>query len=264
MEALAVALREVGIDAELRPTQDTDAGDVVVVDSYELRAERPRFRARVLAAVDDLERDLAVDLLVDPNPGGVEQPAAARSLRGPAFALVARPPAEIEARSVGGDVERILVTTGGADAGGFGATTASMLATALPDAEVALVVGPWSAEQAPDGVTVVQAHDGLWSELARADLVVTAGGVTMLEACLLGRPTVAVAVAANQERAVRGADEAGAVVGLATGAGPAEVADAAVALAADAATRAALGREGPAWIDGRGPTRVAEALRELV
>ena len=37
----------------------------------------------------------------------------------------------------------------------------------------------------------------------------TAGGVTLLEACLLGRPIVALALADNQRQAVHGLDARG-------------------------------------------------------
>ena len=56
------------------------------------------------------------------------------------------------------------------------------------------------------------APDGLADELAAARIVVTAGGVTMLEACLLGRPVVALALADNQRQAVSGLEREGAVM----------------------------------------------------
>ena len=59
--------------------------------------------------------------------------------------------------------------------------------------------------RAPTIRSVVELHapDGLASELAAADLVVTAGGVTMLEACCLGRPIVAFSIAPNQHTRCR-------------------------------------------------------------
>ena len=63
----------------------------------------------------------------------------------------------------------------------------------------------------PRGVVAVRAPDGLAAELAAASLVVTAGGVALLEACLLGRPIVALALAGNQRQAVYGLEREGAV-----------------------------------------------------
>ena len=40
----------------------------------------------------------------------------------------------------------------------------------------------------------------------------TAGGVALLESCVLGRPIVALALAANQRQAVHGLEREGAVV----------------------------------------------------
>ena len=74
------------------------------------------------------------------------------------------------------------------------------------------MVGPWGATDVPPGVVAVYAPDGLAPELAAASIVVTAGGVALLEACLLGRPIVALALAENQRQAVHGLGRDHAVV----------------------------------------------------
>ena len=48
--------------------------------------------------------------------------------------------------------------------------------------------------------------------MAAAGIVVTAGGVALLEACLLGRPIVALALAGNQRQAVVGLERDDAVM----------------------------------------------------
>jgi spore coat polysaccharide biosynthesis predicted glycosyltransferase SpsG len=121
---------------------------------------------------------------------------------------------------------------------------------------VRLVVGPWGRGANDRRVVEVRAPEGLVDELAAADLVVTAGGVTLLESLALGRPTVAMALADNQRRAVMGAGVAGA----------AYVADAdsaarvAAALAADHRARTGLFHEGRRTIDGLGSARVADEV----
>ena len=121
-----------------------------------------------------------------------------------------------------------------------------------------VALGPW-VEAVAAGVERVDAPGGLASVLAAADLVVSAGGVTMLEACVLGRPTVAVAVAENQRAAVRalGAGGAVAVAELAT------ALDTTVRLIDADSERAALGEIARATVDGRGAERVAAAIVEL-
>lgn len=259
MEALAQALRQQGATTATLPVENVTAADVLVVDAYSVRSERPTFDARVLAAIDDLERDLAVDLLVDPNPDPANAPThAGRALCGVAYALVGPAPASLPDNGNG----LVLITTGGGDDGGTGARVAEALHVARADLEMRLVVGPWAERRTPRGVTTVECPDGLWDELARADVVVTAGGVTMIEACLLGRATVAIALADNQRRAVQGGVAFGAVV-AAPADRPDEIARAALSLLDDSAGRRAQGERASLWIDGQGPRRVAEALLAL-
>ena len=99
-------------------------------------------------------------------------------------------------------VRRVLVTTGAADEAGVGAHLAATIRSVAPDVEVRLVVGPWGSTTVPSGVVPVHAPAGLTDEMAAASIVVTAGGVALLESCALGRPTIAVPIADNQQQAV--------------------------------------------------------------
>ena len=262
MEVLAGALAEQGFDVSLVDADavDTDA-DLVVLDSYRRRADELPARRGVVAAVDDLARNLAVDVLVDPSPGAQAgaHTAARTVLAGVEYAL-----ADIADRSrtvhtsARDRSATVLVTTGAADAAGVGAAIAADV-VAL-GARVRLVVGQWGAPDVPAGAEAVVAPDGLRDELDGADIVVTAGGVTMIEALGAGRATVAVVTAENQRTAVDAADVAGAV----RAATPGTVASVVAALLDDAEARDALGAKGRALVDGRGPQRVAEALRRAV
>jgi spore coat polysaccharide biosynthesis predicted glycosyltransferase SpsG len=243
------------------------AADVVVVDSYRMRADDARFaRSRVVSAVDDLARDLAVGLVVDPSPGaiGAAHRRARRVLAGAAYALVPELDADITETAVERPVERVLVTAGAADTEGIGARLAGALAACALSAdghavEIRLVVGPWGAPDVPDRVVPVYAPDGLGRELASASVVVTAGGVTLLESCRLGRPIVALALADNQRQAVYGLEHLDAVL-VAT---PDSVVDAVGSLIADQDRRSGLAAAARAAIDGKGPARVADTLEQL-
>jgi hypothetical protein len=270
MEALAVALRRRGAEVDLVELSDATTADiptggrVVVVDAYSVDAGRPNVAADVLVAVDDLGRDLAVDLVVDPNPGPAPpRPRAGRVLQGVEFALVGPIP-DTTTRAVTEPVATVLVTTGAGDAAGEGARIAERVHARRPDLRIRLVVGPWGRAHAPEGVVPVEQPVGLWDELAAADIVVTAGGVTLLEACGLGRPTIAVALAENQQRNVVGASAAGAAVGIESPGDPDEVAAVVVELAADPSARRRLHESAIVWVDGCGPERVAEAVLALV
>jgi spore coat polysaccharide biosynthesis predicted glycosyltransferase SpsG len=272
METLEAELTDRGHDCVLvalgTGAAATVAADAVVVDSYRIRADDAAFaRARVVGALDDLGRDLAVDLVVDPSPGaiGAAHRRARRVLAGAAYALVPAPADGLVPSSVDVPVTRILVTTGAADADGVGARVAAALHAAdldadRPEVQIRLVVGPWGATDVPRGVVPVHAPNGLAGELAAASLVVTAGGVALLEACLLGRPIVAMALADNQRQAVAGLERESAVM-VAT---PETVVDAVRTLMADRARRVTLSVTARSAIDGKGAARVADTLEQLV
>ena len=264
VESVEHELAAWGVETELLPIGDaTITADVVLVDSYRVRADdRERVQAEIVIAIDDIERDLAVDLVIDPHPGADEQAHTSpnRVLAGAAYAIVdprVRAFAVVPPRRA---PRRILVTTGAADADAFGAQVASALADAVADVQVRLVVGEWGNPGTDARVETLFAPDGLAAELAAADLVVTAGGVTMLEACCLGRPTVAFSIADNQSPALAGAAAAGAVLAAdrATAAGVAS------RLAHDYEARMRLATSARALIDGRGSERVASAIASIL
>lgn len=234
---------------------------IVVVDAYSMRADKIRPRPDLLAAIDDLARDLAVDVVVDPSPGAAlaDHPSATLVLAGCAYALIGsrhRDPIP----AVRPHVETILVTTGGADTSGTGMRLAARLVDMISDVSIRLVLGPWSGIDVPGGVEPVLAPDGLDSELAGADLVVTAGGVTMLEAMSMGRPTVAFVTADNQRRQAEGAAALGGVL-LTT---PENVHLQVRRLVDDPEARRQLASKGAQLIDGCGADRIADVLITLL
>lgn len=262
MEALAAALESRGCTAELRAAEEpVTADDVVVVDSYRHRADdRAQFHASLVVAVDDLERDLRVDLLVDPSAERAAVHRAARVvLSGPRYAFVDRHVLAKPRCDVAPEVRHVLIAMGAADEQQRGPRLAQQLLELLPGAEVRLVVGPWSSADVPIGVLPVMTTAGLAAELAAADLVVTAGGVTLLEALSTGCPTIAISVAPNQDAAVRTA----ASVGAALHATLDDAATAAAELAADPERRGSLARAGRALVDGEGAQRVAAEILGL-
>lgn len=122
----------------------------------------------------------------------------------------------------------------------------------------------------PAGAVVV-APSRFRAALERATVAVVAGGTTLYEACALGTPVVAVPVVPGQSSTVRRFVRAGLAAGARVG--PAAVgsdrwgrtiAAAALDLLADADRRAALSARGPRVIDGRGATRVAQAIAGLL
>lgn len=266
MEALAEAMERAGTYVTTTPTEGIRSlcagADLVMVDAYLLRADELPRGDGLLAAVDDLLRDLAVDVLVDPAPGARadEHPSAGIVLAGADYALLGTGHEAAPAPTVVDRVESVLVTAGAADVAGIGERLAARLHEVLPGVTVRLVVGPWSGTGPPDGVEAVAAPNGLQPAFAAADLVVTAGGVTMLESLRAGRPTVVVVTAENQRRQAEGAAAKGAARLVVADEVPAAVLD----LVSNGEERARLAAAGAALIDGQGPERVAAALLDAL
>jgi spore coat polysaccharide biosynthesis predicted glycosyltransferase SpsG len=260
VEGLACGLVDIDCAVEMYVIgEEAVVGDVVLVDSYRMRADdRTRVRAGTVIAIDDLERDLAVDLVIDPDPGADARvhSTAAAVVAGAPYALVDPGLRALTPAPVRETVRRVLVTTGGADAEGLGARVAGAVADVLPGVQVRQVVGPWGCGSDDDRVEAVHAPEGLGPELAAADLVVTAGGVTMLEACCLGRPVVAFSIAPGQSRALAGAAQVGAVLAVDV----ASAAEVAARLAGDVDARRRLASSARVLVDGQGSARVAAVI----
>lgn len=101
--------------------------------------------------------------------------------------------------------------------------------------------------------------------LRTADLVVGAGGVSLLERMACAVPSISLCFAENQKLSIEGAVRAGATgtVEWQAGGNPAQLARAIAALAQDHARRQAMAETGRRLVDGHGASRVADALLRL-
>jgi len=262
LQALGTSLERRGIAVSVAPLEAPVRAPRVVIDSYRVRADdQGSVDADRTVAFDDLRRDLSVDIVVDPSPGAAAcvHRSARRVLAGAEYAVVDPRVIELARAELTGEATRILVSFGAADRDGLAASTAAEVARLIPDSAVFLPVGPWWDGPVPAGVHALHVDDGLAPDLATSDLVVTAGGVTLLEALALGRPTVVVVTAENQRIAAEHVASAGAAV-LSTADAAARDA---VALATDPARRRALSKRAAELVDGRGADRVAAAIVEL-
>lgn len=262
MEALSCSLRALHTRPQLRPLSLPLAAEFVVIDSYRVRADDAgQITASRVVAVDDLLRNLAVDLVVDAAPEASVQdhPAAKTALAGPGYAIIDSRLRNVKCKPPEKGVESVLVTTGAADRQATGLALARSLKASLPHLRVRLVPGDHSIPEPAENIETSRARSGLAGELAGADVVVTAGGVTMLESLCLGRPTVALSLAENQRRYVDGAEAAGAVVQAV----PGDVVQRVSGLLTDTGLRKRLAAEGRRLVDGLGARRVAMRILEL-
>jgi UDP-2,4-diacetamido-2,4,6-trideoxy-beta-L-altropyranose hydrolase len=254
---------------------------MVVIDDYcaDAKVETPLIEAGFkVVVIDDLaDRQHRCGVLIDPGFGRKVPdyqwlvPADATVLAGPDYALLrpefaAARDTALTRRNAEGD-HRILVSLGLTDVGGHTARAAQLLAGLAPLDVVLGSASPCLATvSALAGVTVHVDAQNMAELVAKADIAVGAGGVSVWERACLGLPSIVIILADNQAKMARALDEAGVVMAL-------DVRDEAFdqrlvaaveRLFCDGELRDRLSRNAAHLCDGRGAERAADAiLRKL-
>ncbi|MFI5178987.1 MAG: hypothetical protein ACHQO8_10505 [Vicinamibacterales bacterium] len=163
----------------------------------------------------------------------------------------------------------LIALGGGAHVRTFAGAIARAIAEREPIARVFAASG-FTASRHPELPRGhwIDAPDGLAPHLSRAGVAIVAGGVTLYEACALGVPTIAVAVAPAQRLTIRGFARIGAAIDAGgtpiDAATVARIADQTVRLLRDGGARRRLSLAGRSVVDARGAWRVAARLADLV
>jgi UDP-2,4-diacetamido-2,4,6-trideoxy-beta-L-altropyranose hydrolase len=256
--------------------------DLLVIDHYALDAsfERAcRGWAKRILVIDDLaDRPHYCDVLLDQTPGRGESayaglvPGDCELLLGAAYALLdARFHRARSDRPRAGGVRRILVSFGAVDNAGATALALKALHAAGLDAAVDIVVGSatpgmaeiarLAAELSPAGRILTDVDD-VAALMATADLAIGAGGVTALERCCLGLPSLLISVADNQRGMAEALAKAGAAlaIGELSGLTAAALAQSLRELALDEERRQTMGNAARAVTDGLGAERTRDKL----
>ena len=213
-------------------------------------------------------RRTAAGLRVDPSPG------PARTVSSPGHTVVAGLEfaplrAGVVARRgswtpVEDGPSRVLVMMGG---GGDPAGLVDRTLAALAGAHVAevTVVSPRDLA-VPQGLQVnaLSAADDVAGLMAEHDLLVTAAGTSVWEACCVGMPMAVVRAAENQARAYAWVTDHDAAEGLGTDPGAAPARSRLEALLRDPSRRAAMAARAGALVDGHGAWRVVRIWEQLL
>jgi spore coat polysaccharide biosynthesis predicted glycosyltransferase SpsG len=265
-------------------------GDVrlLVIDDPDVQAAEEalalaRRHGAMVASVHDLGlAPIASDLAIDGSLAMLRKAwPATEALLGPRYAvldpslLTAGPSVGQSMRSQSEGRLRVLVSLGGGPRVAAGLRIARAVADASLDTWVTLAAGFSARTLATKHPRVRLLESPAWlrSELARVDVAVVAGGVTLYEAALLGVPSVALAVVPAQMPTIRAFERVGA--SIAAGWLPsrdraaaertrAKAVQAVTALLADEAKRRTMAEQGQQQVDGRGALRVAAALKRLM
>ena len=232
-----------------------DVDDVLVaVDSYrQVPRLKNRAGARCLLRFDDgIGSGVRADRIVSMLPG-------AAALSGPKYACL-RPeywpaPPPSPGRS---DEVVVLITFGAGVVDTEPAPIVEQVRSVAPGATLRVVKGPFAGEETLRDAEIVESPQSLRAEIVRSDVVVCSGGQSMLEAAACARACVAIPVVENQKAQVGILDQAGAVVGLPTGA--TSLSDSVSRLVSDIDARHALAMRARSVVDGQGARRLAKAL----
>jgi len=257
----------------------------MVVDHYALDA---RWEASVRSSTDSLMviDDLAnrvhdCDLLVDVSLGrkcedyGPWMTRECRRLLGTAYALLRPEFAGLRQRSLDRRrepaLQHVLVAMGGVDQpNATGSVLTALEARGLEDLEVTVVLGahaPWLEqvrEQAADMKLptrlLIDTRD-MASLLCESDLAIGAAGVSALERCCLGVPSLLVVLAENQRNGACMLQGAGAACLLGDSRDASQrVGGELDRLRADVGELARLSRNAREIVDGHGASRVAQEM----
>jgi spore coat polysaccharide biosynthesis predicted glycosyltransferase SpsG len=201
------------------------------------------------------------ELVIDP-PSGASWPAmGGRRLAGFEHVLIR---SELRAATRPPAPSGVLVVMGGSDP--YGAIEPVGEALAAARIPVSVVLGPGYSGARPEGVDQVVGPGGFVAALASCAVLVVAYGQTLLEACYLGIPAVAVVLTADQvDNAQAFSDHGTALtVDASRGVRPRDVVEAVTRLGDDSVLARTLATRGTELVDGRGAERVAAAISSLV
>jgi UDP-2,4-diacetamido-2,4,6-trideoxy-beta-L-altropyranose hydrolase len=277
-----------GVDEAERLRATLPAGcDLLVVDHYSLDAKFEsacRGWARRIAVLDDLaNRRHDCDVLVDQTPSRPVRdyeglvPEECIVLAGATYALLDSRfrQGSATAHAVPDVAKNVLINFGGTD--GDGMTSLALESVSgvnlglrtyyiVLDSRNARIGQVRALAQNLPGSEIMTDVDDMAALLGRCDMALGAGGVSSLERCCIGLPSLIVQVADNQ----RGNATALSAAGAARDLGPARhlkkgtLADELVALSRNRELRRSMSVAGKSLVDGRGAERVAAICRRPV
>jgi UDP-2,4-diacetamido-2,4,6-trideoxy-beta-L-altropyranose hydrolase len=255
---------------------------VLVVDSYDSTAEALAKAPITIATIIDEAPALAIPAMLIVNgaadAASASHPLAtgARALLGPEYVLLRREFAVQEPRVLRPETSHVLVMAGGGDSTGLSLLFVDCVRVVLRDATITVVVGPFFSDTVVAALRDKAASDprlhlvrdpsSVRELMMSADVAITSGGQTTYELAATGLPACAVRVALNQTGNLEGLRARDAILWVG------DVGDADLptrvdrglrALVTDARLRQSLSRAGQMTVDGRGASRVADAILEL-
>ncbi|MCM8811711.1 MAG: hypothetical protein NC910_01495 [Candidatus Omnitrophica bacterium] len=239
--------------------------------------ERLSKAAATICIDDTCEREFPVEMAINGSAGAQSLPYRGRRdtrfLLGSDYIMLRpcfeHPP---QRRWTHEPPKRILVLTGGGEAGPLSEMIVRIVRGSLPKIRIDVVGGPLgfgiskTAEQTA-GVTAHRNPDDIRSLMLAADIAVSGGGQTAYELAATATPTLGILAAPNQHVNLKGLASAGTLQDLGSPEDPAfekKLREAVLHLAGDPHKRRWMGEAGRFLVDGKGTRRVADEILHLI
>jgi UDP-2,4-diacetamido-2,4,6-trideoxy-beta-L-altropyranose hydrolase len=247
--------------------------DWLLIDSYAatedyIAIQRNAARVAVIDDLNALER-FDCDLLINPAQAAraidYERKTRAKLFLGAEYALIRR---EFLAAGSAESGTAITIMFGGSDPTKLTARCAEAVHLALPETDIRLIAGP--ANQHTDDLRRLAERQGriqlfispesVADVLAGSALVITAAGGSVGEVAAMGLPALVLVVYDNQAAALKACPFP--VIDARKGL-PENLGAQVRALVDNPAVRAGIARKAHAVVDGLGPKRIVEAMRNV-
>lgn len=192
--------------------------DIALIDSYDISEHAIEsfyeISKRVIY-IDDLAvfNNYDMDILINTSIEALRlnYKGRAKKLLGPQYAILREEFRNVEFKTPRQNVEKVLITFGGADTNNVTKLVLDQLLDTYKDIEYNVVLG--SSYRYKDfminnyNIQKVKFHinvSNMKDIMTPSDLAISAGGNTLYELCACGIPTIAVIIAENQKQFVRG------------------------------------------------------------
>ena len=253
--------------------------DGIIVDGYDFSPayfKRLAEMTPMLVAIDDfLSPPASATMVINPTPGlKGNHIGAVPALLGEGYALIDPAHGDSQPKMVGATVGHIVVSCGMGDPERSNELVVAALNVAFadhPSLSVTVAVGAHVphlsdifalASQVDIPVTIKTEVSEMIGLYQSADLVIGAGGVSLLERMACGLPSASLAVADNQRAAIDGAARAGATLNLgeAQDLTPEKLLEELRPLLGEQILRSRMANQARKTVDGRGAERAAAAM----
>lgn len=269
------------LDLVLKAADDYET-NAIVIDSYHMTAKYLvclREAGLRVIVVDDLAQfSFPCEIVINFGVAATQLPYASLTgntifLLGPRYTLLPPEFFQERPRHIHDNVDKILVTLGGADHNNLMPRILRSVDESAGDFDIAAVIGPYftnadevesTAANLRHQVTLVRNPESILRLMVRSDVAISAGGQTLYELAATGTPTVAIQVAENQARNIEAFAREGTLrfVGVAKEAIKLpDLRDALVTLINSGEQRRKMSAAGQRLLDGKGAERVAKTIQ---